>query len=73
MKYGMKILIHSQTSTVQPLKFGIGTVISSRTLLDMWLLIHTEIKVKGMLLKGGLGMVTEYKQFNWYNKHESVL
>ena len=36
----MKLLIHSQTSTVAPMKFGNGYVISSRTLLGMWLLIH---------------------------------
>ena len=36
MKCGMKLLL--QTSTVQPLKFGIEWVISSHTLLDMWLL-----------------------------------
>ena len=37
---GMKLLIHSQTSTVQPLKFGNGWAISSHILLGMWLLIH---------------------------------
>ena len=38
IKCGGKLLIHSQTSTVQPLKFGNGLVISSHTLLGMWLL-----------------------------------
>ena len=45
MKCGMKLLIYSQTSTVQPLKFGNGEVISSQILLGMGLLIHAEIKV----------------------------
>ena len=39
-RYGMKLLIHSQTSMVQPLRFGNGYVISSHMLLGMWLLIH---------------------------------
>ena len=42
---GMKLLIHSQTSTVKPLKFGNGYVISSHILLGMWLIIHNGIKV----------------------------
>ena len=42
---GKKLLTHSQTSTVQPLKFGSGEVISSHTLQNMWLFIHAEIKV----------------------------
>ena len=41
----MKLLIHSLTSTVQPLKFRNGQVISSHTLLGVWLLIHAGIKV----------------------------
>ena len=32
VKYGMKFLIHSKTSTLQPLKFGTGYVIFSYTL-----------------------------------------
>ena len=43
LKCGMKSLIHSQTSAVQPLKFESGYVISSHTLLDIWLLIHAGI------------------------------
>ena len=43
---GMKLLIHSQTSTAQPLKFGNGWVISSHILLGMNLLIHSGIKSK---------------------------
>ena len=43
---GMSVLIHSQTSTVAPLKFGYGYVISTHTLLGMWLLIHDGIKVE---------------------------
>ena len=42
----MPLLIHSQTSTVQPLRLGNGETISSHTLLGMWLLIHAGIKVK---------------------------
>ena len=41
----MKLLIHPQTSLVQPLKFGNRQIISSHTLLNMWLLIHIGIKV----------------------------
>ena len=40
IKHGAKLLIHSQTL----LKFGNWQVISSHTLLDMWLLISTGIK-----------------------------
>ena len=50
MKYGMKLLIHSQTSMVEPLKFEKGQVISFYSLLGMWLLIHV-----GLLVKGGPG------------------
>ena len=41
----IKLLIHSQTSTVQPLKFGDGQAISSQILLGIGLLIHAGIKV----------------------------
>ena len=41
----MILLILSQTSTVQPLKFGNAQVISSHTLLGMWLIIHAGIKL----------------------------
>ena len=41
----MKLRIHSQTSTVVPLKFGNGQVILLYTLLDMRLLIYAWIKV----------------------------
>ena len=44
-KCGMGLFIHSQTSTMQPLKFGNGEVISSHTVLDMWLLIYAVIDV----------------------------
>ena len=44
-KRRMRLLVHSQTSLAQPLKFGNGWVTSSHTLLDMWLLIHAGIKV----------------------------
>ena len=41
----MKLLIHSQTSTVQPLEFRNGLEILSHTLLGMRLLNYAEIKV----------------------------
>ena len=50
----MKLLIHSQTSTVAPLKFGNGKVISSHTSLDMWLLIHVLLKVQSKQRKRSL-------------------
>ena len=40
----MKLLIHPQSSTVEPLKFGNGYVIPSHALPGMWLHIH-DIKV----------------------------
>ena len=55
---GMKLPIHSKTSTVQQLKFGNESVISSHTLLGMWLLIH----VKSMLIKMATGDITATKQ-----------
>ena len=36
----MNLFVDSQISTVEPLKFGNGQVISSHTLPGMWLLIH---------------------------------
>ena len=42
----MKLLIHSQTSAMEPVKFGKGYVISPNILRGMWLFIHAEIKVK---------------------------
>ena len=42
----MKLLIHSQTSTVPPLKFGNEYVISYHILLGMWLLVNAVIKVQ---------------------------
>ena len=45
MKCVMKLLIHSPNSTVQPLKFGNGYVISSYTYLGVWLLTNAGIKV----------------------------
>ena len=43
---GIKLLIHSKNSMVQPLKFRNGFVISSHAFLGMELLIHAGIKVK---------------------------
>ena len=42
----IKLLIPSQISTVEPLKFGNVQVISSHTLRGMRLLIYAGIKVK---------------------------
>ena len=42
----MKLLIHSQTSTIAPLKFVNKLVISSHAFLGTCLLIHAGIKVK---------------------------
>ena len=42
----MKSIVRSQISTVQPLKFENGYVVSSHTLVDMRLLLHAGIKVK---------------------------
>ena len=42
---GMKLRIHSQSSTVQPLNLGNEKVIPIHALLGMWLLIHAGIKV----------------------------
>ena len=39
----MELLIHSQTLTVQLLKFGNGEVSSSDTLQGIWLVIHAGI------------------------------
>ena len=50
--YGMKLLIHSQTPTVQPLKFTIGYKISYHTWQGMWLPIHPEINVIPCYYKG---------------------
>ena len=50
---GMKLLIHSQTSTVPPMKFGNVWVIPSHASQGLWLLIHAEIKT--MLVKGATG------------------
>ena len=55
--------IHSQTSTVAPLKFGNGYVISSRTLMGMWLLIHADMENMLKLYCGDnlMGPVSIYK------------
>ena len=43
IKCGIKLLNHSQTSTMQPLKFGNGLITSSHTLLGMWFLFHVKL------------------------------
>ena len=45
LKCEMKLLIHSQNSAVQLLKFGNGLVMSPVNLQGGWLLIHAGIKV----------------------------
>ena len=45
MKCEVKLLIHSQASTVKPLKFANGYVNTTHTLIGLWLLIHTAITV----------------------------
>ena len=47
----MKLLIHSQTSTAAPLKFGNGYVIASQNLLEMWVLIHAGTQSWSLLVK----------------------
>ena len=55
------------THIYAPLKFGDGSVISSHTLLDMWLLIHAWIKVKPCKLKW-----PQVSGVNIYEKHGIV-
>ena len=45
VRWNYYLYIQPQTSTMQPLKYENGLVISSHTLLLMWLLIHVRIKV----------------------------
>ena len=52
---GIKLLIHFQTSTVQPLEFGNAYIILSNTLLSVWLLIH--YASWSMLKKGDICML----------------
>ena len=50
---GMKLPTHSQTSTMlSSLKFGNGQIISSHTLLGLWLLIHAEVFLCGEMAHG---------------------
>ena len=50
----MKLLIHPQTSTTQPVKVGNGLAISFHTFLGSWLLIPDGIKVDPGWYKGPL-------------------
>ena len=68
IKCEMKLLIHSQTSTVQPLKFGNGQVISSHTLLGMWLLIHAGLKLIHVSNRGPSGPIFKLIAETWLNK-----
>ena len=66
IKCGMKLLIHSQNSTVQQLKFGNGSVISSHTLLSMWLSIRAGIKdAPCVLVKGAPGEPFTHMDWLW--------
>ena len=49
---GMKLLVHSKTSTAQSLKFENGDVISSYSLPDIWLLIHVVLKLNHLSKMG---------------------
>ena len=51
IKCGIKSLIHSHTSTVTPSKFKNRYVISLPTLLCVWLLTHTGVKVNEHALR----------------------
>ena len=54
IKCGMKLYIRSQTSVMQPFEFRNEYVISSHTVLGMWLLIHAGskfIRVSGTLVE----------------------
>ena len=46
VKCALKLLIHSQTGNIAPLKFGNGQVVSPHILKQMMILIHAAIKVK---------------------------
>ena len=62
-----EITYPSRTSTVQPLKFGNGEVISFYTLLGMWLLIHAGLK---------LNLVSKWSPWGhskWYPRISFVL
>ena len=68
IKCGLKLLIHSQTSTIAPLKFGNGKVISSHTLLGMWLFIHVRIKLN-ILVKGPPGSPRRHRK---RKRHQTI-
>ena len=61
----IKLLMHSQTSTVLQLRFGNEWVISSHILLCMWLVIDTETRVNPccMLVKGLRGVIKTWPDF----------
>ena len=54
IKCGVKQIIHSQTSTVAPLKYVNGIIFSSHTLLGRWLVF-----LKSMLVKGTAWLITQ--------------
>ena len=74
----MNKLIHSQTSTVQPLTFGNGWVILSHTLLGMWLLIHAGRPGKHRVHHGGMVNWLVYKPLGYiseklWNNHGGIM
>ena len=58
--------IRSQTSMVQPLKFGNWEIISSHTLLGMWLLIHARIKSTDYKLTRYFAKLPWIRTHNWF-------
>ena len=68
----MQLLIHSQTSAAEPLKFGNGYLISAHTLLSMWLLIHAGIKVILFVVKRGPWWKVAYARYLEYHIRSAV-
>ena len=66
--YGMKLPIHSQTSTIAPLKFGNGYIISSHILWWIWLSIRNETAGKRPVSKE---IHDPDEKSRWLNNHWS--
>ena len=67
----MKLRIHSQTSTVQLLKFGNGYVTSSYILLGMWLLNHAGLKLSHVSKRAKVTAIMFVFFFFFFFKKES--
>ena len=65
MKSGVKLLVHSQTPTVQPLKFGNERIITPYTLLGIQLLIHAGVKVNPWLGNRTPGFLESDQENSW--------